>query len=82
MENSLLASVARFFDQCAIKMMIGSLMKEVMLEYRKAGYPDNEIEKLAYAEMMISLKGRAVNVESYYEVRDWKKSYMAEGARI
>jgi hypothetical protein len=78
----MLRRIARFFDSFAIKMMVGTLERQVVFEYEKAGYPSREAQKLARAEMMISLAGRCVNVESYQDVRQWKASYMAERARI
>ena len=78
----MLSRISRFLDGIAIKMMLGSLLKELMFEYQKKGHSSVEAEKLARAEMMISLAGKGVDIESYYAVRSWKKSYMAERARI
>ena len=78
----MLRRISSLLDGIAIKMMIGSLQKQVIFEYEKAGHPSKEAEKLAQAEMMISMAGQSVNIESYEQVRNWKKSYMAERARI
>lgn len=63
-------------------MMLGTLTKQVTAEYEKAGYPRVEAEALAGQEITASLKGVGVNIESYYEVREWKKSYMPVRAKI
>jgi hypothetical protein len=79
---AILSSLSRYVDGVAIKIMMGTLRAKVVFEYEKAGYSRDEALKLAAAEMMISLAGLNVNTDSYYEVRAWKKSYMAERARI
>lgn len=78
----MLRSIARFFDGIAIKLMIGTLMKQIKFEYEKAGYPTKEAEHLARAEMMASLESHLVDIDSYHEVRRWTKSYMAGRGRI
>jgi hypothetical protein len=78
----MLPRLARFWDDKAVQTMIGTLTKRVAFEYEKAGHPKDEAQKLAQAEIKISLSARLINIDSYYDVRAWKKSYMAERARI
>ena len=74
--------IARFFDGFAIKMMIGTLEKQVIFLYEKEGYSSKEAGALARQEMMASLRGLGVDIDSYYAVRAWKESYMAMRAEI
>jgi hypothetical protein len=77
----MLPRLAKFFDDIAIKMMFGSLSKEVTFDYEKLGYSSKEAQELARQEMFASMRAKNLNVDSYYDVRAWKKSYMAERAK-
>jgi len=77
----MLPRLAKFFDSIAIRMMIGSLSKEVTFEYEKLGHPTRAAQELAEQEMFASMRARNLNVDSYADVRSWKKSYMAERSR-
>lgn len=78
----MLPRLAKFFDGIAIQMMIGSLSKEVAFEYEKLGHPRKAAQELAQQEMFASMRARNLNVDSYSDVRSWKKSYMAERAGV
>ena len=77
----MLPRLAKLFDGIAIKMMFGSLSKEVTFEYEKLGHPRAAAQELARQEMFTSMRARNLNVDSYSDVRSWKKSYMAERAK-
>jgi hypothetical protein len=77
-----LRKFARLLDQFAINMMLGTIVKQVTLLYEKEGYPSQEARALARQEMMASLDGLGVDIESYYAVREWKNSYMAMRAKV
>jgi hypothetical protein len=79
--NEMLPRLAKFFDGIAIRMMFGSLSTEVTFEYEKMGHPRKEAQELARQEMFASMRVRNLNVDSYSDVRSWKKSYMAERTR-
>jgi len=78
----MLRGLVNFFDGIAIRMMLGSLAKEVSFEYEKLGHPKRTAQELAFQEMFASMRSKNVNVNSYYDVRDWKKSYMLERSKI
>jgi hypothetical protein len=74
--------LAQFFDGIAVKMMLGSLNKEITFEYEQSGHARKEAEEMAWQEMFISMRARNLNVNSYHDVRAWKSSYMADRERI
>jgi hypothetical protein len=77
----MLTGLVKFLDGIAIRMMLGSLSKEVTFEYEKLGHPKRAAHELALQEMYASMRASNLNVNSYYDVRDWKKSYIVERAK-
>src|SRR5450755_2035860 len=65
--------LAQLFDDIAIKTILRSLSTAVAIEYETSGCASKEAEKLAWQEMYIAMRAKNLDMNSYHDVRAWKK---------
>ena len=75
-------SLTQFMDSISIRMMLGSLQREIAAKYEKSGHPNKQAQRLASQEMNVSLLAHGISLNSYPQVKAWKTSYMAERTKI
>jgi hypothetical protein len=77
----MLRRVIAWMDSASINMMLGSLLKEVTASYKKSGFVDKQAQQLASQEIKISLAANNIDLQSYQQVKAWRRRYMAERAK-
>lgn len=72
---------AQKLDNAAILGMLGTLEREFSFDLTSRGHSDKEADSLARQIILESMRAANVNINDYYSVKSWAKTFRHENFR-